>query len=77
MVKVNTNKDNKVFAYYRDKGRNRVIVFLNLTRKSVSFKPDLKDLDGEYKEYFTGEKTTLPLSVNLTLNPWGYKVFIK
>jgi len=77
MVKVNTNRDNKVFAYYREKSGNRVIVFLNLTKKSVSFKPDLKGLEGDYTEYFTGEKTSLPLSVNLTLNPWGYKVFVK
>jgi len=77
MVKVKTNRDNKVFAYSREKGGNRVIVFLNLTKKSVSFQPDLKGLEGEYTEYFTGEKAALPLSVNLTLNPWGYKVFIR
>jgi glycosidase len=77
MMKINTNRDNKVFAYYREKGGNRVIVFLNLTKKSVSFKPDLKGLEGEYTEYFSGEKTTIPLSVDLTLNPWGYKVLIK
>jgi Glycosidases len=77
MVKINTNRDNKVFAYSREKGGNRVIAFLNLTKKNVSFKPDLKGLEGDYTEYFTGEKTTFPLSVNLTLIPWGYKVFIR
>lgn len=77
MVKIKTNRDNKVFAYYREKEGNRVVVFLNLTKKNVSFKPDLKGLDGNYTEYFTGEKTTFPLSVNITLNPWGYKVFIR
>ena len=77
MVKINTNRDNKVFVYSREKGQNRVIVFLNLTKKNVSFKPDLKGLEGEYTEYFTGEKTSLPLSVNFTLIPWGYKVFIR
>ena len=77
MIKVKTNRDNRVFAYYREKEGNRVVVFLNLTKKSVSFQPDLKGLDGEYMEYFSGEKTAFPLSVNLTLNPWGYKVFVK
>ena len=77
MIKISTNKDNKIFAFYREKGENRVVVFLNLTKKNVSFKPDLKNLDGEYMEYFTGDRTTFPLSVNLTLDPWGYKVFIK
>jgi glycosidase len=77
MIKIKTNKDNKIFAFYREKENNRVVVFLNLTKKSVSFKPVLKNLDGEYTEYFTGDRTTFPLSVNLTLNPWGYKVFIR
>lgn len=77
MIKIKTNKDNKIFAFYREKENNRVVVFLNLTKKSVSFKPDLKNLDGEYTEYFTGDRTTFPLSVNITLNPWGYKVFVK
>ncbi|MGD0341572.1 MAG: alpha-amylase family glycosyl hydrolase [Bacteroidales bacterium] len=77
MMKIKTDKDKKVFAYSREKNGNRVIVFLNLTKKNISFKPDLNGLDGEYTEYFTGEKTNLPLSVNLTLNPWGYKVFVK
>jgi alpha-amylase len=77
MIKVKTNKENKIFAFYREKENNRVVVFLNLTKKSVSFKPALKNLDGEYTEYFTGERTSFPISVNITLNPWGYKVFIK
>jgi glycosidase len=77
MIKIKTNKENKIFAFYREKENNRVIIFLNLTKKSVSFKPALKNLDGEYTEYFTGDRTTFSLSVNLTLNPWGYKVFVR
>lgn len=77
MINIKTNKDNKMFAYYREKDENRVIVFLNLTKKSVSFKPVLKDLDGEYTEYFTQEKLSVPQVANLDLVPWGYKVFVK
>jgi glycosidase len=77
MNNIKTNRKNKVFAFYREKNENRVVVFLNLTKRSVSFKPTLKDIEGEYTDYFTGEKVTLPLSVKHTLNPWGYKVLIK
>ena len=44
MVRIKTNKDNKVFAFYREKDENRIVVFLNLTKKSVSFKPVLINL---------------------------------
>jgi glycosidase len=77
MVKISTNKDNKIFAYSREKNGSRVLVFLNLTKKPVSFNPVLNGLEGDYTEYFSGEKVSMPLSVNLTLNPWGYKVFVK
>jgi cyclomaltodextrinase / maltogenic alpha-amylase / neopullulanase len=77
MVKITTNKDNKIFAYSREKNGNRVLVFLNLTKKPVSFMPSLNGLEGDYTEYFSGEKVSMPSGVGLTLNPWGFKVFIK
>lgn len=77
MVKITTDRDNKVFAYSREKNDNRVVVFLNLTKKSVTFMPELNGIGGEYTEYFSGEKVTFPLSVKCTLNPWGYKVYVK
>ena len=77
MVTIKTNKNNKIVAYYREKDANRVVVFLNLTKRKVDFKPVIKGIRGEYTEFFTGQKTTLPLSVKLTLDPWGYKVFTR
>ena len=77
MNTIKTSNKDKIFAFWREKDDNRIVVFLNLTRKSVSFKPVLKGLEGEYTDYFTDEKVTLPLSVKHTLNPWGYKVYVK
>lgn len=77
MVNIKTNRDKKVFAFFREKDENKVLVFLNPTKKLVSFSPDLKDIEGDYTEYFTGQKTKLGKSVELTLNPWGYTVFVK
>jgi glycosidase len=77
MLKIKTNKDNKVFAYYREKNENRVVVFLNLTKKPVTFKTTLKDMDGEYTDYFKKEKLTIPVKATMTLEPWGYKIFVK
>jgi len=74
---IKTGKERRIFAYYREKDENRVVVFLNLRKKSVSFKPDLKVPGGEYREYFSGRKTTFPLTEKLTLEPWGYRVYVK
>ncbi len=77
MNKIKTSRKNKILAFYREKDDNRIVVFLNLTKKSVSFKPVLKGLEGKYTDFYTGEKVTLPLSVKHTLEPWGYKVYVK
>ena len=64
MVKIRTNNDNKIFAFYREKDESRVIVLLNLSKKSVAVKPLPADLNGEYKDYFARRKATvLPSSL--------------
>jgi glycosidase len=77
MDSIRTNKENKVFAFYREKDENRVVVFLNLRKKNVAFKPDFEKISGDYTDYFTGAKVTLPLSDSLRLEPWGYRVFVR
>ena len=74
---IKTNKDNKVFCYSRVKGGNSVLVFLNLSKKTVAIKPSLTDFNGEYTDYFAKLKTTVPLADSLRLEPWGYKVLVK
>lgn len=74
---IKTNNDRKVFAYYREKDGNRVVVFLNLTKKNVTFKAVLNEPGVDYTEFFTGTKTLLPAKGTITLEPWGYKVFIR
>ena len=77
MEMIKTNKDNKVFCFSRVKDGNNVLVFLNLSKKTVAIKPSLTDFNGEYTDYFAKMKTTLPFADSLRLEPWGYKVFVK
>lgn len=77
MTILKTNRNKKVFAFYREKEENRVLVCLNLSGKPVTFKFQLKEPEGEYTEYFTNEKLVIPDKRKLELAPWGYKVFVK
>jgi glycosidase len=77
MDSIKTNKDCKVFAFYREKEENRVVVFLNFSKKNLAIKPEVGNLGGEYTDYFSGQKASLPLADSLRLEPWGYKVLIK
>jgi 1,4-alpha-glucan branching enzyme len=77
MIRIKTNNDNKIFAYYREKSESRVVVLLNLSKKSVVVKPLPANLNGEYRDYFAGVKTVLPVTDSLRLEPWGYKVLVR
>ena len=77
MVMLKTNNDRRVFCYSREKEGNRVLVFLNLSKKAVAIKPSLDNFKDEYTDYFAKTKTTIPLSDSLRLEPWGYKVLVK
>jgi glycosidase len=72
-----TGKDNRIFAYVREKDENRVVVLLNLSRKAVSIKPEFENLAGSYTEYFTGQEAVIPCTEELKFKPWGYMVLIK
>jgi glycosidase len=77
MEMIKTDKDNKVFCYSRGKDGNRVLVFLNLSKKPVAIKPVLDGLTGEYSDYFAGSRASVPLTDSMRLEPWGYKVLLK
>lgn len=76
MERIRTGCDRKVFAFTREKDSNRVVVFLNLSRKPLSVLPDLSGLSGEYREAFTNEHTGFPLADSLRLEAWDYRVFV-
>jgi len=77
MEMIKTNKDNKVFCFSREKDGDRVLVFLNLSKKAIAIKPVLASFDGEYTDYFANVKTTVPMADSLRLEAWGYKVLVK
>jgi glycosidase len=77
MVKIPTDKDSSIFAFYREKDDNRVIVFLNLTWKNIAVKSLPESIKGEYTDYFGGSKMVLPLTDSLRFEPWDFKILVK
>jgi glycosidase len=77
MIRIKTGKNKKIFAFYREKDDNRVVVILNLSKKTLTFRSQQDDITGEYIEYFTAEKTELNNKLKIKLNPWSYMVLIR
>jgi hypothetical protein len=77
MKRINTGKDGNVFAFSREKDRNQVVVFLNLSDKALKIKPALESLAGDYRSVFGTSNVRLPLADSLSLEAWGYTVLVK
>ncbi len=77
MVRIPTDRDSSIFAFYREKDDNRVVVFLNLTKNKIALKTVSGNINGEYTDYFSGSKMVLPLTDSLRFEPWDFKIYIK
>ncbi len=77
MVRVNTNEDNKVFAFVREKEENKVFVVLNISDDSlnVNFVGDM--FTGNYTNVFSNEALTITEEFMIEMQPWDYLVFEK
>lgn len=69
--------DQNIFSFTREKDKNKIVVFFNLSssRKQITVS-DIK-LSGSFKNLFTNTEIQLTSPYQLFLDPWGYQVFFK
>jgi len=63
-----------IFAFVREKGNNKIVVILNLSKKPRKFMLRSDIADGKYKEVFSGQELTVRKHLKMELAPWEYKV---
>lgn len=76
-IPVLTGDEESVNAFLRIKNNNKVFSIFNFSPEAKEIylaSPFIKD---EYKNYFTGEKTTFNETVRMKLKPWEYRVYVK
>ena len=77
IVRINTNDDNNVFAFIREKNDDKVFVVLNLNDEGLNITFEGNDFTGSYTNVFSNEDVTIEEDYNIEMDPWGYKVFAK
>jgi len=77
MQRVNTNNDNSIFAFTREKDADKVFVVLNLAAKPNTVTFTGEGFTGTYTELFSDEKKTIEADFSLKMDPWAYKVYFK
>ena len=76
-AKIMNNNPDQVYSYYRRKGKDEVVVILNLSNKEATVKFDRYLFAPSYTELFTDKKGTLKIEDELKLKPWEYRVYVK
>jgi alpha-amylase len=77
LVKIPTGKDEEIYAFYREKDGNRVVVVINLSSSAQDFTLNGDSFAGDYTDVFLNAPKTLTADLEMSLDPWDYAVYAK
>lgn len=76
LISITTNMPQKVLAFSREKDDTQVVAVFNMTDQPVEASLEAEN-KGDYKEYFSEETMKIKKGTKVSLDKWGYKIFIK
>jgi alpha-amylase len=76
LVKIPTGRDDKVYAFYRQRDNDRVTVIINLSNQLQTVRLEGDDFAGMYADIFAvnAEQVALKPDMTVSLKPWEYRV---
>jgi glycosidase len=77
LVKIPTTNDKNVYVFTRSKGKDLLLVVLNLSPKSQDVILSGNAFPGKFRELFTEQVRELKPGEKMRLLPWEYFVFMK
>jgi len=77
VLRIRTSNDDLVFAFNRQNDMNSLVVIPNLSDVSLKITLNEGMEPSVYTDLFSGEEMELKAGVELTLDPWGYRVFFR
>ncbi len=75
-AKIATDNDDKVYAFTRQSGNNRVLVVVNLSEQPQTAALKNAPVAGQYRDGFTDVGVTLNASPTMKLEAFGYRVYV-
>jgi alpha-amylase len=73
--KINTNADDKVYAFVREKEGDKVVGVFNMSKNSIDVALSGEKYVGTYSNIFANSSTTLTKDIALKLKPWDFLIF--
>ncbi len=75
LTRLSTTADDQMFAFFREKDGDKVIVMINLTGRPASFEITSTDISGTYTDLFRDSEMTLDGQAEWSFGPWEYRVY--
>lgn len=66
------DKEEDVYAFYREKDGDRVVVVLNFSNQAQDLTLNTEGLAGEYSNVFANSTVTVGSEMNMSMAPWDY-----
>ncbi|WP_370591068.1 alpha-glucosidase C-terminal domain-containing protein [Salegentibacter sp. BLCTC] len=73
LKKNKTSEEEKALAFKREKDGAKLIFIANMSKKNINFNIQL---DGIFKNYFSGETFTISKEKDMKLEAWEYLILI-
>lgn len=77
LVRINSDQNEKIFAFSREAEGNKVIVILNLSKEPVKATLEMDANAGNYACYKDGNKHDLAAKLAVDMKAWEYRVYVK
>lgn len=78
LQRINTAKDEAVFAFLRESAGDQVLVVLNLSNAEQAITLENSAISGNYREVFSdSDAAVLESNLAVSLNPWEYLVYVR
>jgi cyclomaltodextrinase len=75
--RIETNKDDKIFSFLREKENNKVFAVFNLSPEDQKIEISNDIISGGYKDFLDDKEILLTSEYSIELPAWGYKVYTK
>jgi len=77
LTRITSTNNKAVYAFLREKGKDRVFVVLNLTKEPAVVTLKGKLYRGSYRDVFSGKDVSFRKDESIALQPWDFRVYEK
>ncbi|MEO8712938.1 MAG: alpha-amylase family glycosyl hydrolase, partial [Parafilimonas sp.] len=74
--KLKTNNDENIYAFVRQNGKNKILIFVNLSNAAQNLEIDDAAINGKVTNVFTSKKEKISNTITMKLDAWAYKVYL-